>query len=411
MKEFITILFQNSLSMSILTLCYAAAWHTLSSRYSAKRVYLGWILIALGWFFPVRLLFDTVFIFIPKPEPDHFSPFAFVQSLSINISDRYMSPSPFILAWLWILSGIWVMGILILFFYHWIRHQKLMQTIRRWSRISNDPEMFKILKTLKEELNIKSHVSLRVCPAINSPMLVGLLRPAILIPDISFTHQEWTLILKHELIHLKRYDLWVKLIILIVNLIYWFNPIVYILSKASLLQCELSCDAQTLQGCDTKQRRQYGETIIRVAKHGIQSQTACSTTFYGGTKNMRKRLTLIMDIKPKKTGTLILALAIAGVLTTGAIDAVVNTIEAKASGESTEVTNPNSGVDKNNEKIEKISNKLQNYADGKSEAHSSSSAEKTVVDTSQSNVNTNKQISHFEKLLRQYEQSNISKLN
>lgn len=46
----------------------------------------------------------------------------------------------------------------------------------------------------------------------------------------------------HELVHLKRRDLIYKLIIFIGTTIHWFNPVIYLMSKISFEDLELSCD-------------------------------------------------------------------------------------------------------------------------------------------------------------------------
>lgn len=77
-------------------------------------------------------------------------------------------------------------------------------------------------------------------------MLVGFFHPAILLPPVKFAGDELSLILKHELIHFKRHDLWYKALILEATALHWFNPVVYLMAKAAAVQCEISCDALVL---------------------------------------------------------------------------------------------------------------------------------------------------------------------
>ena len=58
-------------------------------------------------------------------------------------------------------------------------------------------------------------------------MMTGFVKPRILLPDADFTTDELRLILKHELVHYKRRDLWYKGLVLAANAIHWFNPAVY----------------------------------------------------------------------------------------------------------------------------------------------------------------------------------------
>lgn len=58
MQEFFSTLFLNSVTMSLVTLIYAAILPVLSKRYAAKWCYIDWIIIAVGWVFPLGPQFD-----------------------------------------------------------------------------------------------------------------------------------------------------------------------------------------------------------------------------------------------------------------------------------------------------------------------------------------------------------------
>ncbi|HHY23836.1 MAG TPA: M56 family metallopeptidase [Clostridiaceae bacterium] len=68
-------------------------------------------------------------------------------------------------------------------------------------------------------------------PKIKSPMLVGLRRPMILLPISNVQEIDLKLVLTHELMHLKRKDLCVKMLALLAETLHWFNPFVHVLRK------------------------------------------------------------------------------------------------------------------------------------------------------------------------------------
>jgi hypothetical protein len=148
-------------------------------------------------------------------------------------------------------------------------------------------------------------------------MLTGLAKPRILLPDSDFAADELRFILKHELAHYTRKDLWCKCLVLLATAIHWFNPVAYLIAKAIGAECETSCDALVLRGEDFERRKQYGEAIIGIVKNGAKLRTALSTNFYGGKNSMKNRIYSIMDSKQKKTGVAILCLAVAGTIITG----------------------------------------------------------------------------------------------
>lgn len=67
-------------------------------------------------------------------------------------------------------------------------------------------------------------------------MLLGLLRPVILLPERASGGAEETLMLRHELLHLRRHDLAYKLLLLLVNGIHWFNPLVWWMGREASRQ-------------------------------------------------------------------------------------------------------------------------------------------------------------------------------
>jgi hypothetical protein len=166
-------------------------------------------------------------------------------------------------------------------------------------------------------------------------MLIGLAAPRILLPDCDFAADDLRFILKHELAHYARKDLWHKCLVLLATAMHWFNPVAYLIAKAAAAQCEISCDALVLGGADFERRRQYGEAIIRIAgiaRNGAKLRTALSTNFYGGKRSMKNRISSIMDTKRKKTGVAILCLAVAGIIATGSAFATTAAADRAAVG-------------------------------------------------------------------------------
>lgn len=364
MLNFLTALLQCSIYMSVITLVYAAILPILSKRYSAKWRYMTWLAITVGWVFP----------FLPQIElstlPAEITniPTSPIQSIIDNtmssmthVGDIVNTPATIPL-W-WIFALIWVVGVISIVLYHALRHSRFMRIVRRWGEPVNDLESLEILNNLKLKLGINKPIRLNVCHSATSPMLIGFFRPAILLPPVKVAADELTLILKHELVHVKRHDLWHKALTLIATAIHWFNPIVYFMAKATAVQCEISCDALVLQGADFQQRKQYGETIIGVVRNGVKLQTALSTNFYGGKRGMKNRITSIMDTKKKKGGIVILCVVLIAIIGDGTVFAINNAIIASPK----EVTDANTGIGTANLAAKKLNIKeaynMDNYSE------------------------------------------------
>jgi len=282
-----------------------------------------WLVIAAGWVFPFRLRIDLSFLLaqitVPvtpvQPIINAIPPMADTEDI-VNV--------PTTIPLWWVLVAIWILGTVCVVVYHALRHGRFMKMVRRWSESVTDLESLGILDSLKSELGIKTQVRLSVCQSISSPMLVGFFHPVILLPPIKIPGDELSLILKHELIHFQRHDLWYKALILAATTIHWFNPVVYLMAKATAVQCEISCDALVLLGADFQQRKQYGETIIGVVRNGARLRTALSSNFYGGKKVMKNRISSIMDTKRKKAGFVILCVVLVAIIGTGVTLAATN---------------------------------------------------------------------------------------
>jgi beta-lactamase regulating signal transducer with metallopeptidase domain len=138
-------------------------------------------------------------------------------------------------------------------------------------------------------------ITIKECIFISSPVLIGFFNPSILLPEKPIPSDELDYIFRHELTHYKRGDLFMNLLVLLVSAIHWFNPFVYFMAKAIRADCEAACDEKVVAGSCTDTRRRYGETIIAFIGTKNTGSPVLSTYFYGGSNNMKKRLTSIMD--------------------------------------------------------------------------------------------------------------------
>ena len=195
---------------------------------------------------------------------------------------------------------LWAAGVLCFLGWHLFQHLRFLSAVRRWSEDIKDSAILKQFILTKAELGIRDRITIKSCACIKTPMMIGLLHPVVLLPQIDFSQDELPLILKHELVHYKRKDLWYKVLTMIASAIHWFNPVVHIMVGSALTLCEISCDEEVLRGHDAKGRAQYGEAIIGVIRSGSAYHTALSTNFYSGTQGMKKRIYAMMDMTKKR---------------------------------------------------------------------------------------------------------------
>ncbi len=104
------------------------------------------------------------------------------------------------------------------------------------------------------------------------PTVIGLVRPMILVPATtltSLTEGELELILAHELAHVRRLDLWVNLLQRLGEVVLFFNPAMWYLSRRISTLREYCCDEMvcTRQGQATAAiRMSYAAALLRVVE-------------------------------------------------------------------------------------------------------------------------------------------------
>ena len=111
-----------------------------------------------------------------------------------------------------VLAWAWLLGLLFFGAVRLVDHHTLAQTIRRCScPPREDGQAARIFNRLREELKLpQGKVELLLCPGLESPLLLGLLRPRILLPREDFPERQLAMMLRHELNHYRGKDLWYK---------------------------------------------------------------------------------------------------------------------------------------------------------------------------------------------------------
>lgn len=100
-------------------------------------------------------------------------------------------------------------------------------------------------------------------PAIQVPMSFGIIKKSILIPERVYSDDEEKLIINHEYMHLRNYDLVVQMLINILCAIYWWNPFVYLLRLDLEQYFELRCDSNVTRNMTDVQIADYLEVLLK----------------------------------------------------------------------------------------------------------------------------------------------------
>ncbi len=295
---------RNSFSLSVIALLIMAFSPLLSRRYTAKCRYYLWAVVFVALLLPIR---PQISVVLPEALrstlPSNITDGGATLSPSANIpifGTMYVPNAAKTQDWMQYAEVLWAIGVICFLAWHTFQHVRFLSSVKRWSENIEDTAMLELFTHTKSKLGLQDRIMIKSCACIKTPMLVGLLRPTVLIPQSSFLQDELSLILKHELIHYKRKDLRNKALMMLALSVHWFNPVVYLTVKSALNLCEISCDEEVLKEMDAKSRARYGESIIGVIRSGSACQTAFSTNFYSGTKGMKRRIYAMMDMTAKR---------------------------------------------------------------------------------------------------------------
>lgn len=113
-------------------------------------------------------------------------------------------------------------------------------------------------------------VSLRSSGEVDAPCVAGLIRPCLLVPaDLAqrFSRDEIRLMFLHEMAHLRRRDLWVNLVLEIIRIVHWFNPVVEWVLRRWREDREELCDVHALNSARGSNLA-YGRVLLKCIAAG-----------------------------------------------------------------------------------------------------------------------------------------------
>jgi len=322
-----------SAAMGLVIIALVLCAPILDRRYAAKWKYWLWIILAL------RLLIPFNDFWLPNAVTDAAPAYTFGDSAEKNgisasseddgnieiipsgriiveipkqmsapiLASRAEEKGEDGISWIDLVVIVWLTGgamVLAVYLLSYFRYRK--ELLENGHPLRDDLILC-ILNSLKEEMHIGRSMTVVEYREAASPMVLGFLHPVLVLPEEPYDSEELFFILKHELIHLKRNDIWVKLLFAVASAVHWFNPMVWIMQKEAVIDMELSCDECVVQGKDFSVRKAYTETLLSSLHRNCTRRTILSTQFYGGKKIMKKRFVNILKGAHKKKGLLSMA--------------------------------------------------------------------------------------------------------
>lgn len=195
---------------------------------------------------------------------------------------------------------IWLVVAIALFTRKITIYQNFTRYLKAGQTETSSLKLWEEMGSIIEEAGIKSHISLYTNSLVSSPLLTGVFHPCIIIPSEELDITDFRNIISHELVHFKRKDLFYKWLIQLTACIHWFNPFVYWIIHETGRLCELSCDEAVIKNLGTKSKKEYGNTLLKMANtEKIFKSSIASVTLNESKKLLKERLDNIMGFKKK----------------------------------------------------------------------------------------------------------------
>lgn len=146
--------------------------------------------------------------------------------------------------------------------------------------LAASPNTLALFDSCKLEFGINKPVQLLCTQEIQSPITLGWLKPAVILPkniEQQLTPTTLKHVLLHELGHIKRQDIFFNWLACLINIVHWFNPVVWLACKRMRMDMEMACDELVLSHLDKVQHKSYGATLIEISEIPRVSPKALTT--------------------------------------------------------------------------------------------------------------------------------------
>ena len=190
---------------------------------------------------------------------------------------------------------------------------------------------------------LRRKITVKVSDRVVSPLTYGVINPVIILPkSLPADSEEMRFALAHELVHIRRFDVLLKVVLTAAACVHWFNPLAWAMLSLAGRDIELSCDEAVLEQLGCK-REDYAMALIR-----LEERRSISTGAAFGRNAVRERIEAIMKFKKTTlAGIIVSACFVAGTTTAfAAVNSENSTKEAVSAVEQEAVYNTNrDGID------------------------------------------------------------------
>jgi beta-lactamase regulating signal transducer with metallopeptidase domain/Tol biopolymer transport system component len=199
-----------------------------------------------------------------------------------------------------VLPFIWLAGAMVIGLYLLMSNFFLWRIVKR-ERPLLDQKTLELFEECKERMGVQTIVGLIPSSQIKSPALFGFIRPRLLLPKEMLEEaslEEMRYIFLHELAHLKRRDIYLGWLTSFLQILHWFNPLVWFAFYRMRADRELSCDAFVLSRTGKEKSQEYGQAIVGFLRRFSRSRPLPAMAgILENRSQLKRRITMIAQFK------------------------------------------------------------------------------------------------------------------
>lgn len=210
----------------------------------------------------------------------------------------------------WMLVA-WLAGVLVMTLRTLLAWRASRQLLRS-SQPCGDAQLIAALRMAAEAHGLRHPPQLRTSAQITSPQLIGPWNPVVLLPARrlpSMADDDLDMALTHELVHLRRRDLWWGLLPALAQHLFFFHPLVHLAAREYAVAREAAVDAAVVAG-NRHCRHDYGRLLLQlgVSARPTSGLASASPTFL----SLKRRLLMLQDTGSfSRIGALLILVAVA----------------------------------------------------------------------------------------------------
>ena len=186
------------------------------------------------------------------------------------------------------LAYFWLIGVLF-FSLRWLGGFYFTYRLRRVGTIPVPETWEKQVQQLSIQLGVRKTVSIIASMKVQVPLVVGHLKPVILLPFgmlSGLSSAQLEAILLHELAHVRRHDFLINLMLSILEILLFYHPVFWLLSNRILEERELCCDDIAVANCGNP--RLYARTLLMMEEK--RQQLTLAMSYQGKKQHLMDRI-------------------------------------------------------------------------------------------------------------------------